>query len=195
MTEHECAIRIHTQPARQKGNDMKITLKMVRDDWGACYDADRLAKLYDRPMTALEVLTRTDGPWADVPQIDRLWTVLHKDVLTDKTFRLFAVWCAREALSRVEKPDPRSVNACDVAERHAHGQATNEELAAAKDDAWAARNAMDARDARDAAMAAWSAATSAGWSAATGAGRDASMGSARDVQVNKLVEIIQAERE
>ena len=72
----------------------------------------------------------------------------------DRTARLFAVWCAREALKLIEKPDPRSVAACDVAERYANGEATYDELSAARDAAGAA--AWDA--AGDAARAAaWAA--------------------------------------
>lgn len=58
----------------------------------------------------------------------------------DKTLRLFACWCARNALRLIENPDPRSVNAVDVAEKFAKGKATKEELAAAwavaRDAAW-----------------------------------------------------------
>ena len=39
----------------------------------ACYGDLRLARLFDRPMTLLEVLTRRDGPWWRVPAADRLW--------------------------------------------------------------------------------------------------------------------------
>jgi hypothetical protein len=53
-------------------------------------------------------------------------------------WRLFVVRCARRALSRVPNPDPRSITACDVAERHAHGLATDEDLAQARRDAYAA---------------------------------------------------------
>ena len=42
--------------------------------FGACYCADVLRKLYDRPLTLLEVLTRNDTPeWKEVPAADRLW--------------------------------------------------------------------------------------------------------------------------
>jgi len=63
--------------------------------------------------------------------------------MSDKDLRLFAVWCAREALKLVKTSDERSINACNVAERFANGEATKEELDAAKDAAWAA-----ARDAQ-----------------------------------------------
>ena len=97
----------------------------------------------------------------------------------DKTLRLFAVWCARNALALVDNPDERSVNAVDVAERYANGKATKEELAAAWDAAWgAARTAT-----RDAAWdAAWDTARAAAW--------DADWGAAVDAQYDKLIRML-----
>ena len=60
------------------------------------------------------------------PSVDMQWAVLR--LVDDKTNRLFAVKCARRALSGIDNPDPRSIAACDVAERHAYGQATVEQL-------------------------------------------------------------------
>ena len=80
--------------------------------------------------------------------------------------RLYAVWCARQVQHLLT--DPRSLAALDVAERHAKGEATDAELAAARDAAWVA-----ARD------AAWDAA----WVAARVAARDAgnaALAAARD---------------
>jgi hypothetical protein len=68
-------------------------------------------------------------------------------------WRLFAVWCARQVQDLMT--DQRSIAALDVAERHANGQATDADLAAA----WAA--AGDA-----AGAAAGAAARAAGWAAA-----------------------------
>lgn len=85
----------------------------------------------------------------------------------ERTARLFAVWCAREALKLVANPDSCSVTACDVAERYANGEATDSELAAAWAAAWAAARAA----ARDAA-------------------RDAAWAAARDAQYAKLCEMI-----
>jgi hypothetical protein len=59
-----------------------------------------------------------------------------RSVATDRILRLSAVDTARRALVRVEAPDPRSVAAVDIAERHAHGRATDEELAEARKAAW-----------------------------------------------------------
>ena len=78
---------------------------------------------------------------------------------TERAAREFACDCAERALKREEERgrtvDPRSWAAIDVARRHARGEATDDELAAAWDAAWAAH-----RDAaRDAARAAaWDAA-------------------------------------
>ena len=78
-----------------------------------------------------------------------------------KTWRLFAVWCGRQVQHLMK--DARSVAALDVAERHANGTATDEELNAARDAA------------RDAA-----------WDAAWDAARDA----ARDAQKAKFIEMV-----
>ena len=90
----------------------------------------------------------------EVPPENRIWLITA--FLPDKENRLFAVWCARNALIFMANPDPRSVNAIDVAEQFAHGNATAEEL----DAAWDA--------ARDAWGAAWDAARDAAWGAARG---------------------------
>lgn len=85
------------------------------------------------------------------PQYDRMW-------------RLFAVWCARRVQHLMS--DQRSIDALDVAERYARGQATDEELAAARVAGWAAR-ACTRDDTRDGTGdAAWAAALAAApWAA------------------------------
>jgi len=110
----------------------------------------------------------------------------------DKTLRLFAVWCARNALSLVENPDPRSVNSVDVAERFANGEATREELSTAWSAAWSA--ALDAArsTARSTARdAAWSAARSTARDAAWSAARSTARSTARDAQYKKLREMLE----
>ena len=93
-----------------------------------------------------------------------LWVSTRPGVLTDKELRLFAVFCAR----KVEhfSVDQRSRDAIAVAEQFANGEATQEELTAARDAACAA--------ARDAAWyAALDAARDAAWYAAWYAARAA----------------------
>ena len=97
---------------------------------------------------------------------DALWCC-QAEPKYERHWRLFAVWCARQVEHLMT--DQRSRNALDVAERHAHGEATDAELDAAFD---AARDA--ARAAEDAACpAAWAAAWAAVWAAAWAAARDA----------------------
>ena len=88
----------------------------------------------------------------------------------DKEWRLFAVWCARQVQHIMV--DVRSIAAIDVAERFAHGRATDEERAAARDAASDAAWAV-ARDAASVARAACAAASVAAWDAAWDAASDA----------------------
>ena len=87
-----------------------------------------------------------------VPTHDRIWVA--RFFVTDKTNRLFAVWCARRALALQKEVDPRSTAACDVAERFANGEATEAELRAA-------RVAAEAAVESAARVAAWAAGSAA----------------------------------
>ena len=78
-----------------------------------------------------------------------VWVATREKVLDDRTLRLFACFCARQVWHLLR--DERSRNAVVVAERHADGLATDEELKAA----WTA-----------AGTAAWTAAGTAAWEAA-----------------------------
>jgi hypothetical protein len=126
-------------------------------------------KADDEPLPLLTVLDSNgldDALWClrAEPQHSRLW-------------RLFAVRCARSVQHLMT--DPRSIAALDVAERHAHGLATDAELAAAGAAAWAA--AWDAARAAAGAAAwaaAWAAAQAAAWAAAWDAARAAAWGAA-----------------
>ena len=130
-----------------------------------------------------------------IPFEDRLWVVCRNELISDRTMRLFAVWCARQVQHLMK--DKRSIDALDVAERFANGQATQAELGAARDAAkaaawdaakeaaWAAARAA----ARDAARAAARAARDAAWNAAWNAARDAAKAAQRD----KLIEMVIAE--
>jgi hypothetical protein len=123
---------------------VNITLELVRDTWRACYSANRLAALYDRPHTPLEVLTRKDGAWSDVPDKDRVWTVVR--TLSHKQQVTFACWCARQVLKN--NNDPRVLAAIEAAEGFVAGTHTIEQCraayAAAGAAAYAAARAADA---------------------------------------------------
>jgi hypothetical protein len=86
---------------------------------------------------------------------DALWCCRAEPHLA-AIWRRYAVWCARQVQGLMT--DQRSLDALNVADRHANGQATDQELAAALD---AARDAADA-----AALASWAAALAAALAAA-----------------------------
>jgi hypothetical protein len=141
----------------------------------------------------------------ECPPQDRIWVA--SQFIDDKTARLFAVWCAREALKLVDNPDPRSLNACDVAERYANGDASSEELAEAVSAAVsAARSAAEyaalsaARSAAEyaarsaARYAAEYAALSAAGSAARYAARYAAWYAAWEKQIDQLITMLERSR-
>jgi hypothetical protein len=98
-----------------------------------------------------------------------LWTTRTRPDLAS-TWRLLAVRYARRVQHKMN--DPRSIAALDVAERHAHGKATDEELAEARSAARAATWAAAWTVARSAARAAWAAAWTVARSAARAAWSD-----------------------
>ncbi len=111
----------------------------------------------------------------------------------DNLWRLYAVWCARQVQHLMT--DQRSIDALDVAERHARGLATDAQLDAALA---AAEAAWDAAWAAAEPDAAWAAARAAAWVAAetAAAARGAwaaargEWAAARAAQEQKLREIL-----
>jgi hypothetical protein len=85
-------------------------------------------------------------------------------------WRLYAVWCARQGQHLLT--DARILAAIDIAEAHAVGLATDEELSAARTDALAARDAAWVES--DAAWAASAAGAASAAARAELAARDAS---------------------
>ena len=156
-----------------------------------CYDPSKyLPENWEG--TAIDILNVKDCPIDD-----RIWVICHNIFLTDKHLRLFAVWCARQALAIPGNESEVCSNTCDVAERFANGNATQEELAAARDAAWAAAWAAARDAARDAAgAAAGAAARDAAGAAARDAARDAAgaaaRDAARDAQKQYLINLFQS---
>jgi hypothetical protein len=83
----------------------------------------------------------------------------------ERTARLFSCDCAELALTLVERPDPRSVDAIRVARLYADGRATDDELSAAEMCAWSA-SANAARRRANAPYAARGAAYAAAYATA-----------------------------
>lgn len=112
---------------------------------------------------------------------DALWA-LRTITGEDARIRRYAVWCARQVQHLMT--DPRSVDALDVAERHADGLATDDELQAANRAAWKVPDASAWTAAGAAARAAiwvtvplaWMAAGAATWEATVAARWDARNG-------------------
>ena len=173
---------------------MKTTLNAIRDHH-PCADGWKklLANLGktaadDDPLSLITIL---DSNGID----DALWC-LRAVYDHDKEIRLFAVWCARQVQHLMT--DQRSVAALDVAERFANGDATKEELDAARaaaraadwDAAWDAAGAA-AGDAAGAAArdAARAASGSAAGDAARAAAWDAAWSAALDAQEAKFLEL------
>jgi hypothetical protein len=97
---------------------------------------------------------------------DTLWCCRAEPDLSP-IWRRYAVWCARQVQHFLV--DQRLTDALDVAERHANGRASDEDLAAAEAATWAAGGAVWTAPARTAATrdAAWAAlhAAVASWAA------------------------------
>jgi len=99
----------------------EYTLARVRELWG---DYTHL--------TALDILV------LDIPAKDRLWAVLREGVVPDHLLHEFACRCAEHALSRIDSPDQRSIDAISTKRKWLKGEATDEELS----EAWAAAEAV-----------------------------------------------------
>ena len=80
--------------------------------------------------TVLELIEEAES--RNVSPGDILWLVMREGFIDEKTTRLFAVWCARQALATIDNPDKSHVAIINVAERYANGEATYEEFAAAR---------------------------------------------------------------
>lgn len=148
---------------------MKTTLNAIRkhdpcaDGWKKLLQYLGKTEADDEPLFISTIL-KSNG------LDDALWCLRAVDG-HDKEIRLLAVAYARKVQHLMT--DSRSIAALDVAERHAHGKATDDDLAAAwtaAEAAWAA--AWTA--ARAAGAAAWAAAGNAAGNAAKGFGRDTS---------------------
>ena len=136
---------------------MKTTLNKIRkhapctDGWTKLLKNLGKTKADDEPLAITTIL---DSNGLD----DALWCLRAVDG-HQREVRLYAVDCARSV--QYLMTDPRSIAAIDVAERYADGLATDSELDATRDAAWAARVAVS-----DAAWAAAWATSDAAWAAA-----------------------------
>ena len=112
----------------------------------------------------------------DIPAKDKIWAFTREGITDDKTLRLFAVGCARMVQHLMT--DQRSIDALDVAERYANGNATEDELYAAR------AAASDA-----ARYVAWVVAWEAAWAAAIAAARAAANDAANDADSERQAQV------
>lgn len=133
-----------------------FTYKDIKS-WDPCYNP---SKYIDKNWkgTIIDILNLDNMTFED-----KIWVVLRTELISDKVMRLFAVWAYRQCLEFTSPPDPRSINATNIAEQYALGNATKEELKSAEESAWAAWDtALSARlAAESSSKAVWSAAVSA----------------------------------
>ena len=153
---------------RDEHADQLAGYRAMRDEW-----------------SALDIL-RLD----EVDAEDRLWLVLREELIDAPILHEFACRCAERALSRIDKPDERSVAAIEAKRKWLRGEISDDEMAAARYAARAA--AMDA--ARDAARAA---ARYAAWAAARAAALDAAWYAAGDAerewQIGELMRMLEVQ--
>jgi len=116
------------------------TIEEFCDKHYACRDGQAWALIHCKDMNEAWQTARPN--WL-------VWIATRNGVLTDVELRRFAVWSARQVQHVMT--DDRSLNALDIAERYANGDATDEELADARAAACAAAYAADAADAYAAA--------------------------------------------
>ena len=154
---------------------MKTTLNKIREHEPCAEGWEKLltylgkTKADDEPLSLLTIL---DSNGLN----DAIWCLRAVEG-HDKEIRLFAVWCARQVQHLMT--DKRSLDAIDVAERYANGEATDAELKDAWNAAWSAHDASWSTDAWATRSAAMPAAMSAAWAAE--AARDATMAAAGTV--------------
>lgn len=157
-----------------------------------CYDPiEHLEE--DKEYTIIDILDHETIPFED-----KLWIILRTDYISERIMRLFAVWCYRQTLEWVKDPDPRSIEAANVAERFANNEATEVELSVAESTAWAAwaaesvksTKSMSAAESVKSTWAAWATTWPvtvwlASWWAA-----ESARSAARSAQKEKLREMI-----
>ena len=130
----------------------------------SAYPRERVETLF--PGTGLTVPEICDLP---IPLKDRVWVLLHPEVIGERLCHEAACDFAAAALELAGNPDPRSVNAIAVKRRWIVGTATSRELNAAAKAAKAAANATANATTAWAAWAAREAARAAAWEAAAAA--------------------------
>jgi hypothetical protein len=97
----------------------------------------------------------TEADWLECGEPREMFKLLRPRLSRKRKCRLFAVACCRAV--RPGFPDPRSLIAIDVAERHADGDATDEEREKAQGDANSAHSIVFSQFGKEGACLEWAA--------------------------------------
>lgn len=124
--------------------------------------------------SAIDIL-RLDG--IDIK--DLLWLVLREELIDAPILHEFSCRCAERALSRIDKPDERSIAAIEAKRKWLRGEISDKELAAAWD---AARSATWAAAGNSVKHAAWAAARDAAWASTCPGASSAAWYAAEDAE-------------
>jgi hypothetical protein len=152
--------------------------------WGPCdnYPIERIEELF----AGRESLGWREILETGIPTKDLLWVFLHPEFLSERRMHLLACDFAEAVLHLTD--DPRSAEALRVKRLWVDGQATDKELEAAREAAWAVVEGA-AWAARAAAWAAWDAA----WDAARAAGVAAARAASWDSQLVLVIAALEEE--
>ena len=150
-----------------------ITREFLRAN-GACYtDAQIDALGPPEGLIPLQVAQLA------IPAEDRVWVLTRKGALPDSMLWEWSARTVARALSKVAKPDPRSLAVIPILRRLASGEYVPlADLESASAAAWAAYSAE-----------AWAAARAAAWAADSAAARAAE----RDRQIADIIAILEAQ--
>jgi len=106
-----------------------ITNKVIRS-FKPCYDPITIG-IPDSEKLKVKEWIEKYRKTVNKPE-DIIWLICRKEFMSDRDLRLFAVWCARKSFKLIENVDVRSIEACNVVERFANGEATDYKLSAAE---------------------------------------------------------------
>ncbi len=165
----------------------KLIILELINSFNPCYNLEKIGFTKELELTPTEAINQFKDKIESKDDI--IWLLCREEFMSKRDLRLFAVWCAREALKLIENPDERSINICNVSERFANGKATDKELNTARNIAW---NAVgDApRDILTTVMAAWDTANRDASKAAKYAAWNSTKDIVKDVQIEKLKEYL-----
>ena len=172
---------------------LTTTLNRIRahglcaSEWATLLDYLDKTEADDEPLS-FEIILEAIG-------LDDAILCLGAEPQHEREYRRFAVWCARQSLRSATNRWLMSL--LDVAERHANGEATDEDLAAAREAAYAAGKAAAPGESvaaytvsHAAASTGWAAARLTSWCAVWWRASGANVADQRSAVRNRFVQLI-----